>query len=257
MSSQFSELFSKLIEDLYRKNISYKKTLKQMALGVYTDERLNSDPELCELIDKIVDRLDRFPNLHKKYKKYNKLVKQIHPENVATDERLNSPDMLAVRAILEYKQKRRDEYAELRAELKNVLTIHGISYKKMMKRINANTYYDNPIDDDYITLLVEDIIHHNNTEEKNADGVLDQLNYLLVSHGKSLQLSKTKAKQELRNTNIYIFDLLDEKYEPYNTYEDLKEQIEYRPFPLSLAKISKAHHLLKELIYDDDAEYEE
>ena len=69
MSLQFSELFSKLIEELYRKKISYKNTLKQMAEGVYTDERLNSDPEMCDLIDDVVQRLDQFPNLFQKYKK--------------------------------------------------------------------------------------------------------------------------------------------------------------------------------------------
>ena len=244
MSSQFSELFSKLIEELYRKNISYKKTLKQMAAGNYTDERLNNDPELCELIDTITDRLVQFPNLEQKYKRYNKLVKKIHVDNHSIDERLHTPDMIAVRSILEYKQKRQDEYNEVRSELKNILNINNISYKKTMKRINAGTYYDNPFDDDYLHLLVEDIIQYN---EKNADGVLDQLNYLLLCHGKSHQPSKTKAKQELENTHIYIFDLLDEKYEFYDTEDDLKEQIEYRPFPLVLAKISKVHHLLKEV----------
>lgn len=251
MRAQFSELFSKLIEDLYRKNISYKKTLKQMANGVYTDERLNSDPELCELIDTITARLDLFPNLKKKYKKYKKLVNTIHIENQATDERLNTPDMKAVRCILEYKETAKNQAKELREELKHVLSSYNISYKKTMKRINQNTYYDNPIDDEYINLLVEDIIHLNDAEERNADGELDQLNYLLVCHGKSPQPSKTKAKRELHNTHIYIFDLLDEKYEAYDTYQDVRDQIDYRPFPLNLAKISKVHHLLKAIDYDD------
>ena len=251
MSLPFSELFSKLIEELYRKNISYKNTLKQMAEGVYTDERLNSDHELSELIDEVVNRLDQFPKFKQKYKRYNKLVKKIPIEDRDADERLLAPDMEAVRCILEYKQRRQDEYNELRTELKNVLTINRISYKKTMKRINSGTYYDNPIDDGYISLLVEDIINFNETENKNADGVLDQLNYLLISHGKPYQLSKIKAKRELRNTYIYIFDLLDEKYEAYDTADDLNEKIKYRQFPLVLAKISKAHHLLKE-VYDEN-----
>ena len=58
---------------------------------------------------------------------------------------------------------------------------------------------------------------------------------------------QTQAKRELEKTHIYIFNLLDEKYETYATFAELKEQIYYRPFPLVLAKISKVHHLLKEI----------
>ena len=249
MSAQFSELFSKLIEELYRKKISYKKTLKQMADGVYTDNR-NHDPELCELIDLVVDRLAEFPNLHQKYKKYKKLVKKIPIDEQARDQRLHTPDMIAVRCILGHKENVILQNKDLLAEFKNVLTINGISYKKSMKRINAGAYYDHPFDDEYLHLLAEDIIQYNEIEDKNADGVLDQLNYILLCHGKLQQPSKTQAKRELEKTNIYIFDLLDEKYNRY-TADELKEQIEYRPFPLHLAKISKVHHLLKE-VYDDE-----
>lgn len=251
MSLQFSELFSKLVEELYRKKISYTKTLKQMADGVYTDNRLNHDPELCELIDEVVDRLAQFPNLRQKYKRYHKLVKKIHIDDQATDQRLNTPDMFAVRCILGQKETSKIQDNELLAELKNVLTINGISYRKTMKRINAGTYYDTPFDDESLHLLVEDIIQCKETEKKNADGVLDQLNYILLCHGKLQQPSKKQAKRELEKTNIYIFDLLDEKYKAYATLAELKEQIEYRPFPLRLAKISKVHHLLKE-VYDDE-----
>ena len=247
MSLQFSELFSKLIEELYRKKISYKNTLKQMAEGVYTDERLNSDPEMCDLIDDVVQRLDQFPNLFQKYKKYKKLVKKIPIEERDIDQRLNTPDMIAVRCILEQKENETLQNKELLAEFKNVLTINHISYKKTMKRINAGTYYDRPFDDEYLHLLAEDVIQYNETQDNNADGVLDQLNFLLVSHGKSPQPSKTQAKRELEKTHIYIFNLLDEKYETYATFAELKEQIYYRPFPLVLAKISKVHHLLKEI----------
>jgi hypothetical protein len=251
MSEKFSELFSKLIEELYRKKISYKKTLKQMADGVYTDNRLNHDPELCVLIDLVVDRLAEFPNLHQKYKKYKKLVKKIPIDEQARDRRLNTPDMIAVRCILGHKENVILQNKELLAEFKNVLTINGISYKKSMKRINAGAYYDHPFDDEYLHLLAEDIIQYNEIEDKNADGVLDQLNYILLCYGKLQQPSKTQAKRELEKTNIYIFDLLDEIYEAYDTPAELKEQIEYRPFPLHLAKISKVHHLLKE-VYDDE-----
>jgi hypothetical protein len=247
MSEQFSKLFSKLIEELYRKKISYKKTLKQMVDGVYTDNRLNHDPELCDLIDEVVDRLAEFPNLHQKYKKYKHLVKNIHIDDQDSDQRLNTPDMIAVRCILGQKEHAIRQNKEILAEFKNVLTIHGISYKKSMKRINAGTYYDRPFEDEYLHLLAEDIIQYNDAGDRNADGLLDQLNYLLVCYGKSPQPSKTQAKRELKNTHIYIFDLLDEKYEAYATLAELKEQIEYRPFPLHLAKISKVHLLLKEL----------